>query len=454
MPGVAGRRAAGVGGWARVHAPQRELSRTGFGTARYCRASARSNSWLAPLAVEQARLATLRNALAAADAESEQRKAALNALRVSVEESQQAHHAAQLAILKLSEQAQRVTQRGEQIAAELAEIESESGHERAQYDTAQANSTQLDVRRTELQAQLAAAVDNHSQAEAALERQRQAQQQAERAAQEAAFHLKSCVAKIGEIDNASKLIVDNVNAVRTGIAQHGQELGGLDEAPLNTELEQVMVLRSEKERALAAARDVLEATETELRQTEHERLTIEQNLHPIREKIGEVRLKEQEARLTEEQFAQQLREAGADEEELLQQAEKGKRSGALQTDITRLAGEISALGAVNLAALEELETAQSRKHYLDSQSQDLNQALTTLEDAIRRIDRETRKRLQHTFAELNRHFGQLFPSLFGGGQARLLLTGEEILDRGVHVIAQPPARRTARSICCQAARRH
>jgi len=397
----------------------------------------------APLAREQVRLATFKSALAAVETESDQRKAAFNALRVSVEALQQACHAAQLAILKLSEQAQRVTQRGEQIAAELAEIDSQSGHERAQHDTAQANSTQLDARRTELQAQFAAAVDNHSQAEAALERQRQSQQQAERAAQEAAFHLKTCVAKIGEVDNAIRLIVDNVNAVRTGIAQHEQELGGLDEAPLNAELEQVMVLRSGKERALAAARDALEATETELRQTEQERLTIEQNLHPIRERIGEVRLREQEARLTEEQFAQQLVEAGADEQELLRQAEKGKRSGALQTDITRLAGEISALGAVNLAALEELETAQSRKNYLDSQSQDLNQALTTLEDAIRRIDRETRERLLHTFEEVNLHFGQLFPSLFGGGQARLVLTGEEILDAGVQVIAQPPGKKNS-----------
>ena len=397
----------------------------------------------APLGEEQVRLATLRSELAAAEAGSDQRKAALNALRVSVEDLQQAHHAAQLAVLKLSEQAQRVTQRGEQIAAELAEIDFQSGHERSQHDTAQAKSAQLDARGTELQAQLATALDDHAQAEAALERQRQSLQQAERAAQEAAFHLKTCVAKIGEVDNAIKLIVDNVNAVRTGIAQHEQELGGLDEAPLNTELEQVMMLRSEKERALAAARDALEATETELRQTEQERLTTEQNLHPIRERIGEVRLKEQEARLTEEQFAQQLTDAGADEQELLQQAEKGKRSGALQTDITRLNGEISVLGAVNLAALEELETAQSRKNYLDSQAQDLNQALTTLEDAIRRIDRETRERLLHTFEEVNRHFGQLFPSLFGGGQAKLLLTGEEILDAGVQVIAQPPGKKNS-----------
>jgi chromosome segregation protein len=109
----------------------------------------------------------------------------------------------------------------------------------------------------------------------------------------------------------------------------------------------------------------------------------------------------------------------------------------------RLSGEIGALGAVNLAALEELDTAQQRKNYLDAQSQDLNQALTTLEDAIRRIDRETRERLQHTFDEVNAHFGRLFPSLFGGGQAKLLLTGEEILDSGVQVIAQPPGKKNS-----------
>ena len=397
----------------------------------------------AQLTGEQARLATLKSALAAAATESDQRKAALNALRAAAGQLQQTQHAAQLAILKLSEQAQRAAERGGQIASELAEIDAQSGHERAQHDTAQANSAQLDKRRIELQAQLAAAGGNYAQAAAALERQRQSLLQAERGAQEAAFHLKTCANKIAEVDNALKLIVDNVNAVQTGIAQHERELGALDEAPLNAGLEQVMVVRNRKEQALAAARDALEATETGLRQTGQERLTIEQNLNPLRERINDARLKEQEARLTEEQFAQQLVAAGANEPELEPQLEKGKRSSALQADITRLGNEINALGAVNLAALEELETSQQRKNYLDAQSQDLTQALATLEDAIRRIDRETRERLQHTFDEVNRHFGRLFPLLFGGGQARLVLTGEEILDSGVQVIAQPPGKKNS-----------
>jgi chromosome segregation protein len=105
--------------------------------------------------------------------------------------------------------------------------------------------------------------------------------------------------------------------------------------------------------------------------------------------------------------------------------------------------DIDALGAVNLAAIQELETEQTRKNYLDSQCLDLTDASETLEDAIRKIDRETRGRLQATFDEANRHFNELFMTLFGGGQARLELLGEEILDTGMQVFAQPPGKKNS-----------
>jgi chromosome segregation protein len=395
------------------------------------------------LAGENARLAAERGHFAAAAARFDQHKSARNELRLAAEALQQSHHEAQLCILKLSEQAHHVSLRGEQIATELAEIDVQSGHERGAHDAAENSVGRLTGQRSELQTALSSAVARYEEAATTLAQERQALQLTERSAQEAEFHLKTCVNKIAEIGNAIKLVEDNVAAVNAGIARHEEELRGLDETPLNSELEKIIQVRTQKEHALAAARDLLEATDTTLRETEQERLAIEQNLNPLRERINEVRLKEQEARLTEEQFAQQLAAAGADEDEVAAQLEKGKRSGAWQADIARLQDEISALGAVNLAALEELDTAQQRKNYLDAQSQDLNQALTTLEDAIRRIDRETRERLQHTFDEVNAHFGRLFPSLFGGGQARLLLTGEEILDGGVQVIAQPPGKKNS-----------
>ncbi len=395
------------------------------------------------LTVEQARLAKAKNALAAAESACDQCRNAVNELRAEAEALQLSHHDAELTILKLSEQAQRVTQRGDQIAVELAEIHSQAEQERAAHAKAQALAAELDNDRRALEERNATALEHYARAESALANDRDALQQAEREEQAAVFQLKTCANKIAEIDNAIKLIDDNLNAVRTGLSQREEDLAGLDETPLNAELEQVIAVRTHKEQALAAARDILELTETELRQTEQARLATEQNLNPLRERISEVKLKEQEARLTEEQFAEQLVAAGANEQEIEAQLEKGKRGAALQADITRLNGEISGLGAVNLAALEELDASQQRKNYLDAQSQDLHEALSTLEDAIRRIDRETRERLQHTFDEVNSHFGKLFPSLFGGGQAKLVLSGEEILDSGVQVIAQPPGKKNS-----------
>jgi len=162
----------------------------------------------------------------------------------------------------------------------------------------------------------------------------------------------------------------------------------------------------------------------------------------LRSRIGDLKLKEQAAALNAEQFAQQLLEAGADEAALLPLLGEA-RPPSLQGEITRLNNAITELGAVNMAALQELETASERKGYLDMQAADLTEAMETLENAIRRIDRETRDLLQNTFDTVNGHFGKLFPELFGGGRAELVMTGEEILDAGVQVIAQPPGKKNS-----------
>ena len=110
-------------------------------------------------------------------------------------------------------------------------------------------------------------------------------------------------------------------------------------------------------------------------------------------------------------------------------------------ELDRLNRELAALGAVNLAALDELTASRERKSFLDAQNADLLEAMNTLEDAIRKIDLETRDLLGSTFNTVNEHFGRMFPELFGGGNARLVMTGEEILDAGVQVLAQPPGKK-------------
>ena len=104
---------------------------------------------------------------------------------------------------------------------------------------------------------------------------------------------------------------------------------------------------------------------------------------------------------------------------------------------------IQRLGPINLAAIEEFEAQSERKVYLDKQNEDLEQALETLLGAIRRIDRETRARFKETFETVNRQLGELFPKVFGGGHAYLELTGEDLLDTGVSLMARPPGKRNA-----------
>lgn len=395
------------------------------------------------ISAEQGQLAGLRHAVAEIEQDIEQRKSEITGLRQSVSDTQQQHHELQMEALRLSEQAQRLTQRGEQIASELEEIAAQHATEMAHRETAQANVGRLQQETADLRQQLELAADLYRRAESVLALQREALQKAQREHQEAQFHLRSCVNKINEIDNSIKIFLESIAGLEASVATEQNGLAGCDEAPWQQQLQQSLAQRGQREQALAQARDALEGMESQLKAVEQERLACEQKLGPLRERINEVRLKEQEARLTEEQYAQQLAEAGAKDEELAALLEKGTRSGAMQGEIARLSEEIRALGAVNLAALEELQAGQERKNYLDAQSHDLTEAMATLEDAIRRIDRETRERLQHTFDEVNRHFSKMFPALFGGGNAKLVLTGEEILDSGVQVIAQPPGKKNS-----------
>jgi len=195
------------------------------------------------------------------------------------------------------------------------------------------------------------------------------------------------------------------------------------------------------EKTLAGARETVEAAAGALRGLEEERLKIENSITPLRDRINDLRLKEQAAQINHDQFELQLQEAGADEARLGADAEDAPRPSTLQAEITRLTQAVNDLGAVNLVALDELAAARERKGFLDAQSADLEEAVTTLEDAIRRIDRESRELLRQTFDSVNRHFGSLFPVLFGGGDAKLVMTGEEILDAGVQVMAHPPGKR-------------
>jgi chromosome segregation protein len=372
-----------------------------------------------------------------------ERQRALEAARERVAELQQARHEAHIALIRLQQADERYQERSAQLDGELATLTQE---------TAQAQSRQAQLRdaMTAIAAEISAARDRletlqaaYAEAEAALAAQRMALQQAERSAQDAAFGERECSAKIAEIDGSVRLIDQQIEHADAELAKLTEELS-VDPVPgVRSQLERAVETRIGREKALSEARDAVEAASGALRALEEERLGAEARLAPIRERIGELRLKEQAAQINRDQFDGQLREAGADDARLAEEARSAPRPSGLQGEITRLSQSLAELGAVNLAAPGELQSSRERKGFLDAQATDLEEAVQTLEDAIRRIDRETRELLRETFETVNRHFGELFPALFGGGEAKLLMTGEEILDAGVQVMAHPPGKRNS-----------
>ncbi|MGZ5660307.1 MAG: chromosome segregation protein SMC, partial [Usitatibacter sp.] len=362
-------------------------------------------------------------------------------LREELARQRQEDHDLEVEYLKLSQSSQQSQMRREAIRGELASLDEDEGRERLEMQEAQhaleTGSQTIEAIVQRLQGLESAAGESQQQ----LSRARAAISAAERAVSEAQFNERSLHEKVALQSRLAVSLNERLQALEANREAVTAELAQLEEGQVRVKLQAALELKSQREKVLADARAGLEHITDELRALEEGRLSVEQSLSPLREKITELRVKEQEAATHAEQYAQQLQEAGASRDDLAEQIEKRTRSSSMQAEINRLTEEIAALGAVNLAALAELTTASERKNFLDAQSADLTQAVGTLEAAIKRIDRETRELLQETFEAVNANFQEMFPALFGGGQASLKLTGEEILDAGLQVFAQPPGKK-------------
>ena len=269
----------------------------------------------------------------------------------------------------------------------------------------------------------------------------------ENQARDAQYRVQNLTQRLADIEYNQQSAEQQLENLHNNLEEHTIELQEFNQNNHDEGLQAALAVRVEREQALAAARAALDALTHDLRMMDEARIGAEREVEPKREAITQLQLAEQAARLNQEQFAEQLREAEVDiaqvREQLRETLADGARASVLQGEITRLNNQINALGAVNLAALDELKVAQERQTFLTAQSEDLMSAMTTLEDAIRKIDKESRDMLMETYNQVNKNFGELFPELFGGGEAKLVLTGEEILDAGVQVMAQPPGKRNS-----------
>ncbi len=355
----------------------------------------------------------------------------------------QAVHGLQIDVVKQSEIEARFNQRSSQIHTDLAEIGAQEQEQQQIKMESEEKFEQLDMELAELQGAHEDGQTLFLEKEAALTRAREQLRELERAAQEAQFAEKSQRSKIEELRRNIATATQQAAQVSESLEVGQQELESLETGAANDGLQELLDRRTTQERALSDARHELDQITQQLRTAEEQRMQSERSLQPQRDKIMEMQLKEQAARLNQEQFDEALKAVQADEAALSEKLNPDMKPSYLQGEVTRLTNAIAALGAVNLAALDELAQASERKNFLDAQNADLTEAINTLEDAIHKIDKETRDLLQDTFDRVNHHFSELFPILFGGGNAKLVMTGDEILDSGVQVMAQPPGKKNA-----------
>ncbi|MCP4043389.1 MAG: AAA family ATPase, partial [Gammaproteobacteria bacterium] len=233
-------------------------------------------------------------------------------------------------------------------------------------------------------------------------------------------------------------MVSRLTEMRTALVE--------SESPLmevTTELEQKLTLRVEREKELQMARSRVEELDVQLRELERLRHGVEEQVQQGRDELEQSRMAHEGTLVRIQTVLEQLADLEFEPAGLLNDLTEEATEAIWQERVEVIERRISRLGPINLAAIDEFTQQSERKEYLDSQNEDLEQALTTLENAIRRIDRETRNRFKETFDRVNAGLKAMFPSLFGGGHAYLDLTSDDLLETGVTVMARPPGKRNS-----------
>jgi chromosome segregation protein len=405
------------------------------------------------------RLKQLREASSAADARLQAGDAVLAQLRDRVHEadrvrdeaqnriqhSQREHSElrAQLEVLRARlEEAQlrrvRIDRESEEVELESARARSSLESARAAHAAALNELQRLDLRRPELEEERELRREQITTARARA-------QEAQLALRDAMVKLESRRTSEASMQTALRRRFEQ----RSDLEQRGAELAALladSDQPireLEARLQEALDRRIEVEAELATARRGLESADASLRDLELRRTEAEQRVAGARTGLEQARLSAQESRVRRESLLEQFAETRCELAEISANLTAEASVEAWEPRIVEVRGDIEKLGQVNLAAIDELKEQSERKVYLDRQYTDVNDALKTLDDVMRKIDKETRSRFEDTFNRINAGLQEKFPRLFGGGHAYLQLEGDDPLLAGVAVMARPPGKRNS-----------
>jgi chromosome segregation protein len=335
--------------------------------------------------------------------------------------------------------------RSEKVVAELAELGTSLEDAQGQAREARARLDEAVERMGDLEDQRRALENERRDLLEAREEARMNVREVADQAHQLALSMESKRSSLGSLEQALARMDTQLRQLDARRSEINEQLAqGADpieelEAERQTYLDQRLLV----DKQMVEARRVLEDCDAELRRLEQSRQQTEQRLAELREKLSEKRLSAQALELRAQQLAEAIAESGLELEALLESLPEDAAPDHWKQELESLGQKIQRLEPVNLAAIQEHEEQSQRKTYLDAQLADLGSAMETLENAIRKIDRETRQRFKETFDKVNSGMQQLFPRLFGGGHAYLELTGDDLLDAGVAIMARPPGKRVS-----------
>jgi chromosome segregation protein len=366
-------------------------------------------------------------------------------IQSGIQSAHRAHSEARGQLEAARARAQQSMQRRERISRESGEVGAEQdkaqqalSRARAAYEGAAAELEVLDARRHDLEAE-------REERRAATNEARRHAQAAQARVRELLIQLEGRRSTEASMGGALQRMIEQRAQIAERQTQLEDELRGSDDPiqELEQHLNEALARRLEIEGELSAARRDLESADAELRLLDERRLQAEQRVNAGRDAMETARLAAQESRVRREALAEQFAATRFDLEEVIEALVEEADVPGWEDRLAAVTADLQRLGQVNLAAIDELKEQTERKTYLDAQWKDLTDALETLEEAMRKIDKETRTRFEDTFNRINNGLKEKFPRLFGGGHAYLEIVGEDILTAGVAVMARPPGKRNS-----------
>lgn len=413
----------------------------------------------AGILARETELKTLTAELETLEAETNQMEEAVNLLKEtirSLEEKKEAHYQAQ------QEKARAISSQTAKVSSEAAKLEHQKNRlaqlqnlmlehkqklQLAEEETSIARVTlQSALDEMEISTKKRAALQTErDRLKQVLQQANQEERQAKDAMHEITIKHKTLTTEQQLVDEGLTRLINQKTENQERQNSLKQQLQSLLEPQkeYQSTLEGLLNERIQSEEVLNRARGVLDELDQNLRGLEKRRQVIENEANETRDKLEKCRLDWQALEVRGQTVQEKLAQIGKTVEEILATMPVDATESVWSERLEQITKKIERLGAINLAAIEEFQTEQERKSYLDAQHKDLTEALETLENAIKKIDKETRTRFQETFDKVNEGFQTLFPKLFGGGQAYLELIGEELLEAGVTVMARPPGKRNS-----------